>query len=722
MGKARRRVPAPPSERPAVATAPGEAAPRRAPLVSALLLVAVTVAAFWPTLANGFVDYDDPEYVTANERVLRGLSWEGVEWAFTTGTFANWHPLTWISHITDVSLFGRNAGGHHATSLLLHVLNALLVFTVFRKLTGETGRALWVAALFAVHPAHVQSVAWVAERKDVLSTLFGLATIAAYAEWVRRRGPARYGLVLALYAAGLMSKPMLVSLPVLLLLLDYWPLRRVSGLEDPAGRRAFFRLVVEKVPLLLMAAASSVVTFLLQQSGGAMRTLDVLPVEARLANAVVSYVRYLKMLFWPSDLAVFYPHPGSTLSATTVVVCALALVVVSVVAFRLRRRAPYLFVGWAWFLVALLPVIGIVQVGAQAMADRYTYLSFLGPFVALAWGIPALAGGGRTARTALRVGAVATSLVLAVASFREVRHWKNTETLFLRTLAVTKDNYLAHNNLTNYYNDNGRPAEALEHGLEAVRIRPQYASGYVNVGRSYFLLSRYDEAEKSFRRALDLGSRAGLARNNLAETMLVKGELRQAIALHEAVVAEVPDRAAPRTKLALVLLLAGDESRALGELERAVALEPSNGEARTLLDGLRKRRSRRPGPPDEGFARALGEGHRRVGTGLLLRGRTAEAIAHLRETVDLLPRDTHALTNLGTCLAREGRPDEAASFFRRSLDVDPRQPVTRNNLGMIFLEQGRREEAIEHFREALRLEPDYPLARENLARALRGGS
>ena len=688
------------------------------PLVYALVLVGVTVAAFWPTFGNGFVEYDDPEYVTRNVQVQRGLTWAGVGWAFTTGTFSNWHPLTWITHMADVSLFGMNASGHHATSLFLHVLNTLLLFAVFRKLTGETGRSFWLAALFAVHPAHVQSVAWVAERKDLLSTFFGIATIGAYAAWVRRRGPARYGFVLLLYAAGLMSKPMLVSLPLLLLLFDYWPLRRTSGVEDAGRRRAWLRLAIEKVPLLLMAAGSSVVTFALQQSGRAVRTLDVLPLSARLENAVVAYVRYLKMLFWPSNLAVFYPHPGNSLSAPAVTACALVLVAVSVVAIRLRRHAPYLFVGWAWFLIALVPVIGIVQVGAQAMADRYTYLSFIGPFVALAWWIPALAGRGQTARTALRVGAAATSLVLAVATFRELRHWRNSETLFLRTLAVTKDNYLAHNNLTNYYNDTGRPAEALTHGLEAVRIRPDYASGYVNVGRSYFLLSRYDEAEKSFRQALDLGSRNGLALNNLAETMLIKGEVREAIALHEKVVAEVPERAGPRTKLALALLIGGEESRALSELERAVALEPSDAEARTLLEGLRKRSSPSPGPPDEKFARAVGEGHRRVGTGLLLRGRTAEAITHFRAVVELIPRDVQALTNLGTCLAREGRLDEAASLYRRALLVEPRQPVTRNNLGQVLLEQGHREAALEEFREALRLQPDYPLARANLARAL----
>jgi tetratricopeptide (TPR) repeat protein len=713
---------------PAAASGPGGQVPIRppvavgtrptAPWLLLVLLVGLTVAAFWPVFGNVFVHYDDPEYLLFNKYVPEGLTWEGVRWAFVTDTFANWHPLTWISHMADVSLFGMNPAGHHATSLFLHVLNTLLVFTVLRRLTGETARSAWVAALFAVHPAHVQSVAWVAERKDVLSTVFGLATIWAYASWVRKRGAVRYGLVLLLFASGLMSKPMLVSLPLVLLLLDYWPLGRLSDSDRENRRGIRLRLLLEKLPLLLISAASSLVTFLLQHAGGATRALD-LSIGARLANMVVAYVRYLKMLFWPSNLAVFYPHPEMSLSAPAVLGATLVLVSISVVAVRLRRRAPYFIVGWAWFLVTLVPVIGLVQVGGQAIADRYSYLSFLGPFVALAWGIPALIARWRFARPALRVGAVAISLVLALATYSEVRHWRNTETLLLRALAVTTGNYVAHNNLAVYYHEVGRLADGMRHSLESVRIRPGLASAHVNLGRSLFLLDRFDEAERSFRRALRLEPRNGVALSNLAETTFLKGEVRESVALYQAAVATAPLRSEPRRRLAIALLMEGKSAPALDELERAVALDPSDAEARVLLEGLRARERHTGGPAVARLDQLLGESHRNVGTALQLQGRRADAAVQLRKAIELFPADAHAHTNLGTILAQEGRADEAAAHFQQALRIDPGQSMARNNLGNLLLLQGHREAAIEQFREALRREPGFSLARENLERALR---
>lgn len=664
------------------------------------------------------MNFDDPAYLF-NEMVPKGLTWAGVRWALLTNTFSNWHPLTWISHMTDVSLFGMNPTGHHATSLFLHVLNTLLVFAVFRWMTGETGRSAWVAALFAIHPAHVQSVAWVAERKDVLSAVFGLATIWAYAAWVRKRGGRRYGLVLLLYAAGLMSKPILVSLPLLLLLLDYWPLRRLFDSDRETRPAARFQPLLEKLPLLGMAMASSLVTFLFQKAGGEVRGLD-LPIGARLENTVVSYVRYLKMLFYPSNLAVFYPHPETSLGSWSVLGAVLVLLAISVAAVRLRRKAPYFIVGWAWFLVTLVPVIGLVQVGEQAMADRYTYFAFLGPFVALAWGIPALFTRWRFADAALRVGAVATCLVLVLATSAEVRHWKNTETLFLHALDGTTDNYLAHNNLAVYYNEEGeKPSDGLRHGLQAIRIRPRYGSGHVNVGQSLFLLNRFDEAERSFQRALRLEPENGLALNNLARTKFLKGEIRESIRLYESAVKNVPKWSEPRKRLGIALLMEGKSGPALAELERAVELDSSDAESWILLEGLRARERHPAGPTVERFGKVLGESHREVGTVLQLRGRRSEAAAYLRKAIELFPADARAHTNLGTILAQEGHPDEAVSHFRLALRIDPGQPMIHNNLGALLLEQGHREAAIESFREALRLQPGFTLARKNLERAQR---
>jgi hypothetical protein len=322
---------------------------------------------FGPRLGKEFIYYDDDEYLFHNSAIQHGLTWAGARWALTTGYAANWHPLTWLSHMADISLFGLNPVPLHAMNLLWHIVNTLLLFLVLRSLTVSSWRSAWVAALFAVHPAHVESVAWAAERKDLLSTAFGLAAMWAYGRWVRERSAGRYVVLLLLFAAALMSKPMLVSLPVVLLLLDFWPIGRWN-----AGERSRGELILEKAPLFLMAGASTVVTFLVQRAGGAVRTLESFPLPARIGNAFVAYAGYLKMAVWPTRLAVFYPHPGTSLPLWKVLGAAVLLAGLSWGAFVLRRKAPFLIVGWLWFLVMLLPVIGIVQVGFQAMADRYT--------------------------------------------------------------------------------------------------------------------------------------------------------------------------------------------------------------------------------------------------------------------------------------------------------------------------------------------------------------
>ena len=362
--------------------APAIARPGWQPILPPLLAL-LSLAALWPVLQSEFVVLDDDAYVYSNPVVRNGLTWAGVQWAFTTGHEANWHPLTWLSHMADVSLFGLNPAGHHATSLVLHVLDTLLLFVVFRDLTGARLRSFWVAALFAVHPAHVESVAWVAERKDVLSTAFWLGTMWAYGRWVRQRTAGRYTVMLVFFAAGLMAKPMLVSLPLVLLLIDFWPLQRF-------GRERMRSLITEKIPLFLLAATSSAVTFLVQRAGGAVGTLEKYPLWARAGNAVLAYVKYLKIFFWPVDLAVLYPHPGTSLSPGKVLGAGLVLVALMVGVVALKRRAPYLFVGWFWFVVTLLPSGGL-ELGPRGSRIVSACIAGAGLLVALA---AALAGGG----------------------------------------------------------------------------------------------------------------------------------------------------------------------------------------------------------------------------------------------------------------------------------------------------------------------------------------
>lgn len=583
-----------------------------------MFLVLLTLAAFLPVFRNGFVNYDDPDYVLSNSMVREGLTWSGIREAFTTGRAANWHPLTWISHMTDVSLFGLDPKGHHATSLLIHCANTLLLFVLFRRMTGETGRSAFVAALFAVHPAHVESVAWVAERKDVLAALFWLLTTIAWVAWVRRKSGSRYALVLALFAAGLMSKPMLVSLPLTLLLLDDWPLSRL-GVERPA------RLLVEKVSLFLLAAASSVVTLVVQSAGGAVRTSE-FSLPLRVGNALVAVVRYLRMLVWP-QLAVFYPYDRHALSPLKVAGAAALLAGISAAAIALRRKAPYLFFGWFWFLLTLLPVLGLVQVGKQAFADRYTYVPFIGLFVAIAWGVPALVAGWRPRRMVLGAAAAAVVLALLAATSARVAVWRDSETLFLDAIEKTKGNYLAHINLGNHYIEMNRVSEALAHFEEAERIRPDEPEVHVGLGYAYILQARVEDAARSFERVVALQPRHGVALNNLARIRFMEGEIPEALRLYRATVASRPEWAEGRRRLAVALLMEGDAASAAREAERAVALDPSDAEAQSLRTGLRALEQKNDAEAEAALLRFLADAEREAIQALRRRGRTAEAAA-----------------------------------------------------------------------------------------------
>jgi tetratricopeptide (TPR) repeat protein len=692
-----------------------------------LLLALLPLATFGPRLGKEFIFYDDDAYLTVNETVRHGLTWAGLRWAFTTGHAANWHPLTWLSHMADVSLFGMNPIAHHATNLLWHVVNTLLLFFVLRGLTGSSWRSAWVAALFAIHPAHVESVAWAAERKDLLSTAFGLATIWAYGRWVRERGVLRYLVLLLLFAAGLMSKPMLVSLPVVLLLLDFWPLGRWKLEEKPrmfsgAARAGPAGLVLEKAPLFLLAAASSVVTFLVQRAGGAVRSLQSFPLSERIGNALVAYTGYLRIFVWPTNLAIFYPHPGTALAAWKVTGAALLLAGLSAGALVLRRKAPFVIVGWLWFLVMLFPVIGVVQVGYQAMADRYTYFSFVGLFIAVAWGSAALASRWRYAGMALRASAITVLAAATLAAAAQARYWKNSETLFLHAIAVTKDNSLAQNNLGHYYNETRRPADALPHVSEAVRIAPEKAENHTNRGVSLFGLGRVEEASAEFSEALRLQPDEAVmpyALNNLARARFVQGEIQDAIGFYEAAVARAPEAAELRRRLAVALLLEGKLESALRQLQQESILAPEDAECRRLLEEVAAF-GRDPNDPSlDRFRRFLADAHLKASVALYAREKKTEAALHLRKAIELFPAFAAAYNELGTRLVKEGRLDQAAAEFQRALGIDPGSANAHNNLGYVLFQKGRRAAAIQQYLEALRIQPEFPLARNNLEQALR---
>jgi tetratricopeptide (TPR) repeat protein len=548
------------------------AAPGAAAAILTLgLLVAIV---YLPALGNGFVSHDDPEYITRNPRVLTGLGPANAAWAFRTFHAGNWHPLTWISHQFDASLFGLAPAGHHAVSVLLHLANAALLWRLLAALTGAGWPSLVVAMLFAVHPLHVESVAWASERKDLLSAALLLLAGLAWVTWVRRRSRVGYAAALAAYALSLLAKPMGVSFPFLLLLLDAWPLarfapRRAGRPASAAGAGPAAAVILEKTPFLLLAAASSVVTWIAQERGGMFYPI---PFPWRLGNAAVAYARYLGKTLWPTDLAVFYPHPGGALAPAAVFGAAALLAAATILAVVPWRRLPFLAVGWLWFVGTLLPVIGLAQVGNQAMADRYTYLPLTGVFVALAWGGAAAARRYRLSRVLAAAAAVLVVGLLPVAR-RQVGVWRDDASLFGHALAVTEGNWLAHNGLGDAAWRSGRYAEAAAHFREAVRINPGFFVGWANLGQA--LASLGDPgAPAAFAEAIRLEPAFVPARAGLGVFELARGNLPAAEREFLETLRLDPAHVDARVNLGVVAYRRGDRARAAAWWREALALDP----------------------------------------------------------------------------------------------------------------------------------------------------
>jgi hypothetical protein len=452
----------------------------------------LTLAAYSRAIHFDFTYYDDPDYVTNNPYVLGGLTWDGLVWAFTSFHTANWSPLTWLSHMADCQMFGMRSGWHHATSVLLHTAAALLLFAAVKRLTGARWPSAFVAFVFALHPLHVESVAWVAERKDVLCAAFWFLGLFCYAGYVERPGAAPYLLVLAAFCLGLLAKPMIVTFPFVLLLLDVWPLRRLS-----------IAAVREKIPFFVVALAGAVVTFLAQQAGHAVRSLSAIPFGMRVANAVVAYAVYLARMFWPANLAVFYPYP-SHLPAWQIAASGAVLTCVTAVAIRLRRSQPYLLVGWLWYLGTLVPVIGLLQVGLQASADRYTYVPMVGIAIMLAWGMADFLSARLRARPVIVSAAAAVCSACFVLTFIQSRYWQNSETLFSHAIASTANNALAHNILAVCYLAQRRDQEAIAHLHEALRIEPDYGPAHANLAVALRRTGNLVESERESQLSLSL--------------------------------------------------------------------------------------------------------------------------------------------------------------------------------------------------------------------------
>lgn len=648
-------------------------------LATAAVLAAAVVVVFWPVFDAGFVNIDDQHYVERNRHIKQGFTAEALRWAWTAGHSANWHPLTWMSHMLDWKLFGPAAGGHHAVNVALHAGNAVLLFLLLEAMTGARWRSAAVAALFAVHPLHVESVAWISERKDVLSTFLGFATLAAYARYARRPSAARMAAVAILYAAGLCAKPMLVTLPFVMLLLDRWPLDRPPGVR-------------EKLPLFALAGASSIATYLVQDAARATLLMESIGFPYRAGNAAIAYAAYLRDTVWPSGLAVFYPHPGKNLAWWAVALAAGLLAAITAAAWRARARAPYLLVGWLIYLGTLVPVIGLIQVGGQARADRYTYLPLVGIFVAIVWGAHAIvaAGRGRDEDSAAGIAPLLAILpVLAIASHAQATTWTDSITLWSHALEAAGANAGAHVNLANALSDAGRSEDAERHYREAFRLRPTDADAANGLGVLELARDRAEVSIPMFRQAVATRPNFPDAWSNLAVALSKVGRTEEALEPARRAVALDPDLAVARTNLGTLLLNLGTPAEAVPELREACRLDPESPKA-----------------------------HNNLGLALLSSGRPAEAVPVLERAVGLAPEDPKPLANLGAALHRSGRPGEAIPRLEAATAKDPSFYEAQNQLGMALVDVDRIDDAITRYEAALATKPDFVEALNNLGGAL----
>ncbi|MGP8200846.1 MAG: tetratricopeptide repeat protein [Limisphaerales bacterium] len=638
-----------------------------------LVLAALTFAVFGRTMGFKFVNYDDGNYVYDNPVVSRGLTLKGIVWAFS-GHASNWHPLTWLSHMLDCQLYGLHPGGHHLTNVFLHTATVIVLFLVLRRMTGALWRSAFVAAVFAIHPLRVESVAWVAERKDVLSGLFFMLTLGAYVRYVRLPwSPVRYGLVLVLFALGLMCKPMLVTLPVVLLLLDYWPLQRKASIG---------RLVLEKLPLLALCAASCVVTLLAQSE--AIQENAQLPLPLRLANALAACMVYLGQMVYPSGLAVFYPYPLNGLLAWKVALAGTLLAGLSAVAVWQRRRQPWILVGWLWYLVMLLPVVGVIQVGSQAHADRYTYLPQIGVYLAATWWVAQW----RLNRAALGILMTGVVGVLMVCAWKQTANWKDSETLWIHALACTTSNDVADLGIGNALDQKGSLQEAMVHYQEALKLNPDNVDARNNLGNDLRQMGRVDEAIAHYQKALQIRPGFAAAHYNLGIALGQKGRVNEAIAQYQEALQINPDYVDAHVNLGSALLQTGRLDEAIEHLQKALQINPCL--AKTLNN---------------------------LGNAFLQKGNEAEAIAQFQQAVRLEPDDPWPKNNLAWLLAtsaeaalRNGR--KAVELAAQASELaGGKNPIVLHTLAAALAEAGRFSEAVETAQRALHLAESQSNAR-----------
>ena len=614
-----------------------------------------------------FLNFDDNYYVTNNSHVATGMTGKNIIWAFTSVDEANWHPITWLSHMADVQFYGMNPRGHHLTNVVIHTVSSMLLLLFLLRVTGSFWQSSFVAALFALHPLHVESVAWVAERKDVLSALFWFFTLIFYAEYVAKRKRALFMLSLFSFVLGLMSKPMLVTLPIIMLLMDFWPLDRYRHEEQEQGLRQLsgrvLALIKEKIPFFVCSLLSAVVTIYAQNKGGTLQSFDVVPLQLRIENALIAYIKYIVKTLWPHDLAVYYPLTPS-IPLWQVIGSLLVLVLLSAATIRAGRQSPYLPVGWFWFLITLLPVIGLIQVGEQSMADRYSYIPVIGLFIMAAWGVPDLTRGVQQREGILALLAGVVIIASAAQTWKQLGYWRDNISLYRHALQVTTGNYNINCNLGNAFASNGDLDAAIPEYQEALRIHPNFMEAHYNLGNAFARKGDLDAAIREYQEALRISPNDTKAHNYLGVTFARKGDLDAAIREYQEALRLSPDDTKAHSYLGAAFARKGNLNAAIREYHEALRLSPDDAKAHNYLGAA--------------FAR---------------KGDLNAAIREYQEALRLSPDDTDAHNNLGAALVNKGDLEAAIRELQEALRLSPNDKTAHHNLGVVLTKKRMQDEA-----------------------------
>jgi protein O-mannosyl-transferase len=641
----------------------------RTKIVISIFLAVATFCVYSQIQDHEFINYDDDLYITKNLTVQAGLTAESIIRVFTKTHFGLWIPITSLSYMVDYEIYGLNPKGYLLTNLFFHIANSLLLFLVLFRMTGAIWPSAFVAAMFAFHPLNVESVAWVSDRKNVLSTFFWLLTMWAYLRYAEKPAVKRYSLVILFFTLGLMSKPMLVTLPFVLLLLDYWPLRRLKFEQERGANEilekkiakgsGIFRPVFEKVPLFLLTIGSSIVTVTANNIGSGVKSFEALSLQARLTNAMVSYLEYLGKMLWPSKLALLYPHPGNALPVWQGILCGIALVGITIISIKLIRKAPYVAVGWFWYLGTLVPVIGILHVGAQLTADRFTYIPLIGIFIIIAWGVPELIPKWRYKEKVLSISTGIIILALLITTWKQTSHWKNSITIYKHTIRVTDTKY------------------------------PDLAVVYNNLGIPLFAERKIEEAISNFKIAIKLRPNDTNAHYNLGVALAANQKIEEAISHYKMDIKINPNHTKAHHNLGIALFDSHKIEEAVAHFKIAIKLDPNNAMA-----------------------------HYNLGIALFDNRKIEEAISHYKRAIKINPSFTKAHYNLGKILFNNQKIEKAISHFKMAIKLNPSHAKAHYNLGYVLVQKGEMKKSVHHFRETIRLRPEFVKARDYLKFAL----